>query len=251
MSQKLFFVVFLRNWKMAAALSPVRTHDLVPHIYSQSIYCFFLPLFPIRFRRPYPFPHIITLLPASSRPLIRDLLLSKFDLGDAAGLCCYQCYGAFTIRWQVNVHAYPCSFEFLLLSYLNSTVLHILVSFNPIYRALEHGCSTPCRPVISCSAAASPRRNDITNTCSAPMVSVPVITRWCHHVGPSCIHLCMQYYFIRYMAHVLNLAVIHYAWCVVTVNKLVMCAHKLIIIHNDYVLNIGTLGGGGTHLFWE
>ena len=29
-------------------------------------------------------------------------------------------------------------------------------------------------------------------------------------------------------------------------SKLVMCTqHKLIIIHNDYVLNIGTLGGGG------
>ena len=197
---------------MAAALSPVRTHDLVPHIYSQSIYCFFLPLCPIRFRRPYPFPHIITLLPASSRPLIRDLLLSKFDLGDAAGLCCYQCYGAFTIRWQVNVHAYPCSFEFILLSYLNSTVLHILVSFNPIYRALEHGCSTPCRPVISCSAAACVSQAQryykhlqrAHGECACNNEMVPS----CWSVVHTSLHAILFY---TYMAHVLNLAVIHYA----------------------------------------
>ena len=72
-------------------------------IYSQSILFF---LSSSSFSLSFPFVSALPLSPYNNtspclmqpltRPLIRDLLLAKFDqLGDAAGLCYYQCHGAF------------------------------------------------------------------------------------------------------------------------------------------------------------
>ena len=73
-----------------------------------------------------------------TRPMIRDLLCGLFQLGDASSLCCFQCHGAFTIRWQVR----------------------------------EHPSSTPLHTVTKCRGAASPKHNAITSIYRKPMVTI-------------------------------------------------------------------------------
>ena len=70
-----------------------------------------------------------------TRPMIRDLLCGLFQLGDASSLCCFQCHGAFTIRWQVSVRAYhPAVFNFLL--FLN--IYYIQGTRAPFLDAITH-----------------------------------------------------------------------------------------------------------------
>ena len=63
---------------------------------------------PLSFISDIPLPNNNTshcLMQPLTRRQLKETLLSMFEQGDADSLCCFQCHGAFTIRWQVNVHA--------------------------------------------------------------------------------------------------------------------------------------------------